>query len=198
MALVAERGIYGTRIEDITERADVGKGVFYNYFETKEALIATLVSQGVELLQTAYLKTLDATPSLEGRVEALIRAHVAFYNDHPEYALLFHQARGLLQLDGARASVLRRVFTDYLDRAGRLVVAGEPSAHWTADELLDIAAVLVGAVAGYRSFCIAVEQPVRVATVGRALTVGIPVALMGQAISAPDASRTQIPPAPPQ
>src|SRR5438309_141945 len=38
MRLFAERGFAETRVEDITEAADVGKGTFFNYFPSKEAI----------------------------------------------------------------------------------------------------------------------------------------------------------------
>ncbi len=37
--LFAERGFNATTIEAITEAADVGKGTFFNYFESKESLL---------------------------------------------------------------------------------------------------------------------------------------------------------------
>ncbi len=40
--LFAERGFAGTTIEQITERADVGKGTFFNYFPTKEHVFLAL------------------------------------------------------------------------------------------------------------------------------------------------------------
>src|SRR5580658_9784409 len=41
LRLFAERGFAGTSIEDITDAADVGKGTFFNYFETKEHVLDT-------------------------------------------------------------------------------------------------------------------------------------------------------------
>ena len=38
--LFAERGFLRTTVEDITEAADVGKGTFFNYFPTKEHILA--------------------------------------------------------------------------------------------------------------------------------------------------------------
>jgi AcrR family transcriptional regulator len=46
LGLFSEKGIHWTKIEDITERADIGKGTFYKYFPTKEALIRILYSGG--------------------------------------------------------------------------------------------------------------------------------------------------------
>ncbi len=40
MQLFGERGFAETRVEDITERADVAKGTFFNYFPSKEAIFA--------------------------------------------------------------------------------------------------------------------------------------------------------------
>ena len=57
IALMAERGLYATRIEDITERADLGKGAFYNYFLSKDALVAALAKAGLNALPV-YVKSL--------------------------------------------------------------------------------------------------------------------------------------------
>lgn len=43
LKLMAEKGMEGVAINEITEAADVGFGSFYNHFESKEAIYATLV-----------------------------------------------------------------------------------------------------------------------------------------------------------
>jgi Transcriptional regulator len=43
--LFARRGIVHTRVESITEAADVAKGTFFNYFPTKEAIAAELAKR---------------------------------------------------------------------------------------------------------------------------------------------------------
>src|SRR6478609_8249543 len=42
LQLFADRGFLETTVADITEAADVGKGTFFNYFPTKEHVLATL------------------------------------------------------------------------------------------------------------------------------------------------------------
>jgi AcrR family transcriptional regulator len=48
LQLVAERGLPRVTVEDITEAADVGKGTFFNYFESKNHLLATIVDVSLE------------------------------------------------------------------------------------------------------------------------------------------------------
>jgi AcrR family transcriptional regulator len=174
MALLKERGIYGTRVEDITERADVGKGVFYNHFESKEALVAQLVRDGVEILERDHFPRVAAEPTLAGRIAGLMQAQESFFAAHPDFALVLHQARGLLLLDAERSVSLRAAFSDYLHLLSRHIPGPGELGAWRAEDLLDVAAVIVGASAGYRSFCIAVGRPIRVATIGAALIDGVP------------------------
>ena len=47
-ATFARQGIDATRINEITDEADVGFGSFYNYFESKDAIVAAVVEETVE------------------------------------------------------------------------------------------------------------------------------------------------------
>lgn len=53
LRLFAERGFIGTTVEDITEAADVGKGTFFNYFRTKEHVLATFGAERVAAVERA-------------------------------------------------------------------------------------------------------------------------------------------------
>jgi len=53
LRLFAERGFMGTTVEDITEAADVGKGTFFNYFRTKEHVLATFGAERLAALERA-------------------------------------------------------------------------------------------------------------------------------------------------
>jgi AcrR family transcriptional regulator len=55
LRLMAEKGMEGVAINEITEAADVGFGSFYNHFESKEAIYATLVDNVFE----EFANTLD-------------------------------------------------------------------------------------------------------------------------------------------
>jgi len=54
LELFAERGFLETTVEDITNKADVGKGTFFNYFPTKEHVLATLGAERLAVIQRAH------------------------------------------------------------------------------------------------------------------------------------------------
>src|SRR5690348_5056784 len=54
-SLIIEKGVSALRIGEITERADLGRGSFYNHFDTKENLLAALAQETVEELATTVL-----------------------------------------------------------------------------------------------------------------------------------------------
>ncbi|MGA7914531.1 MAG: TetR family transcriptional regulator [Candidatus Acidiferrales bacterium] len=54
--LFAQRGFLETTVEDITEAADVGKGTFFNYFPTKEHILAEFGGERVAAVERALEK----------------------------------------------------------------------------------------------------------------------------------------------
>ena len=53
MRLFAERGFFDTTTEDITEAADVGQGTFFNYFPSKQHVLAALADIQVQKIVAA-------------------------------------------------------------------------------------------------------------------------------------------------
>src|SRR5580693_7079913 len=72
LALFAERGFLETTVEDITEAADVGKGTFFNYFPTKEHILAEFGGQRTAAVERALQKA----RATEGPVLDLVRLMV--------------------------------------------------------------------------------------------------------------------------
>lgn len=87
LALIAERGVSATSVDEIAAAAGVAKGsVFYN-FGSKDALVEALIAEGVARL-TATLRA--AAAGLEGRaaIEALVGELLAQVQAHPDFAKL--------------------------------------------------------------------------------------------------------------
>ncbi len=121
LGLFYEKGIYWTKIEDITEQADIGKGTFYQYFETKEALLQALLQEGLNALLTRIAEAVQVVSPGPKVLSKAVEAQLDFYLENPEYLLLFHQVRGLLQLTSGPVKGLRDVYDSYLDRLGEIL-----------------------------------------------------------------------------
>ena len=87
-ALVIEKGVAALRIGEITDRADVGRGSFYNYFDTKEALLAALAKETVEELADAVLAELPADDDPAILASIADRRFIRLASSNPEFARL--------------------------------------------------------------------------------------------------------------
>jgi AcrR family transcriptional regulator len=68
----ARQGIDATRINEITDEADVGFGSFYNHFDSKEAIVAAVIEEAARAIGAA----IDAaTAELDDPAEIVAVAH---------------------------------------------------------------------------------------------------------------------------
>jgi AcrR family transcriptional regulator len=93
LALIAERGLPNVTVEDITEAADVGKGTFFNYFETKEHVLGVMAeiqlgkvreaalraTTGKQAIQTVLRQLAHRLAEEPGRSPSLARALISSF-----------------------------------------------------------------------------------------------------------------------
>lgn len=119
--LFSEKGIYWAKVEDITELADQGKGTFYKYFESKDAIIVALLEEGLGNLLSKTEEAVRDAGSASKAVCTIVTARVDFFLDHPDYLLFFHQVRGMMQLQVGVAKELQEVYDAHLRRLAKLI-----------------------------------------------------------------------------
>src|SRR5271165_1503237 len=74
-ALFARQGVDNTRINEITDEADVGFGSFYNHFDSKEAIVETVLADTIGA-QGAAVEAITA--QLDDPAEVVAAAHRYF------------------------------------------------------------------------------------------------------------------------
>lgn len=93
LQLIAERGFPNVTVEDITEAADVGKGTFFNYFETKDHVLgvmaeiqlgkvreaATLAAKGKQTIYSVLHELVLHLAEEPGRSPGLARAMISSF-----------------------------------------------------------------------------------------------------------------------
>jgi AcrR family transcriptional regulator len=152
-AVFAERGLDLARIDEITERADVGKGTFYNHFGSKKKIIhETMRCMLSELVETVERRCHGIT-ELPALLDALIGAHIEFFCTRWEDFVLYFQGRGDLILVDTYYPGIETPFDDYLASVERLVDGVIPARHSPA-AMRRIACAVAGFVSGYYAFAI--------------------------------------------
>ncbi len=137
-ALFAEQGVEVTRINEITDRADVGFGSFYNHFDSKEAVVEAVIEQAVE----EHGSAVDGlTDGLDDPAEVVAIAHRYFVRlaaADPLWAWL------LVRLDASH-DVMRRTLGA---RATRDLAAGIDAGRFRVDDLTTTLFASGGALLG--------------------------------------------------
>jgi AcrR family transcriptional regulator len=120
LELFAKRGFSSVTVEDITEAADVGKGTFFNYFESKDHVlgvmaevqlarigdVAPLVSAGRQTIYKTMHRLALSLAEEPGRSPELARALIGSFSSS-------EVVRGLID---DRMSEGRRLFAGYIEQ----------------------------------------------------------------------------------
>ncbi len=146
--LFSEKGIYWAKVEDITELADLGKGTFYKYFDSKEMIIRVLLEEGLGDLLTKTEQAVRDAPVSKSLI-AVIAARVDFFLTYPDYLLLFHQVRGMMQLNVAVAKDFRTVYDAHLRRLAQLL---KPAMGKGIGQARDVATAIAAYTSGLLTY----------------------------------------------
>ena len=73
LRLFSQRGYDATTVKDITNAADVAKGTFFNYFDTKEAVLPAIAAWRMEQLEEAITRERGAPQSPTSRIKLALR-----------------------------------------------------------------------------------------------------------------------------
>src|SRR6185295_20289138 len=71
--LFAKRGFPNVTVEDITEAADVGKGTFFNYFESKDDVLSVVAEIQLGKVREALQEAESAKNSIHATLRHLLQ-----------------------------------------------------------------------------------------------------------------------------
>lgn len=146
--LFAERGYDETRIVDIVERAGVAKGLFYWYFENKEALFRDLVQENRLRLRRAQGEAIDLDAEPLRRIRQGAEASVAYMSSHAHFFSLIE----VENLDKKFADVLRQGTEVHATDVSAIVAEGIGEGTIRDEDPLLLAYGVIGAVGYFGHF----------------------------------------------
>jgi AcrR family transcriptional regulator len=147
----SEKSVDAATVEEITEKADLGKGTLYQHFEDKEEVVVTLVDEAVGHL-IERIRAYDPPPdTLELMLEHLLNAHYEFSVDAREEFLLLFQGKLLLKLESDTLDELEEPYLRYL-REIEEQVSAYLSPRIARLKVRRLACAVAGFVFGFFSF----------------------------------------------
>lgn len=84
----ADKGFYGTRIDEIAERAAINKRMIYEYFGNKEELYKIVFSTVYNRLTEIEFKLLETNLHGKEAIEVIIRSYFKYLKENPTYVNL--------------------------------------------------------------------------------------------------------------
>lgn len=147
----SEKSIDAATVEEITEKADVGKGTLYQHFEDKEQIVVTLVEEAVEHLIEILRAYSNKPDTLEEMLEHLLNAHYEFSVEAKEEFMLLFQGKLLLKLESETLDELEEPYLNYLGEIENMV-SGYLSPRIEPIKIRRLACAVAGFVFGFFSF----------------------------------------------
>jgi len=159
----SEKSIDAATVEEITEKADVGKGTLYQHFEDKEEIVVTLVDEAVEHLIERIREYDSAPETLEDMLEHLLNAHYEFSVGAKEEFMLLFQGKLLLRLESDTLDELEDPYLRYLEKIENQLAA-YISPRIDPIKIRRLACAVAGFVFGFFSFAMIGMTPGEIET----------------------------------
>ncbi len=112
LEVFSQKGFHSATTDDIAEKAGVGKGTLYRYFETKEKLFAELVQLRLEELETRAGSIMDGQDDVLTMISKYIRIYFEFFDGNQRLFRLIVQEQldlGEHSLDEYFRKVMRAI-----------------------------------------------------------------------------------------
>lgn len=74
--VLLQRGVFKTRVEDITKELGVAKGTFYNYYKSKNLLLEDIIDDILDERKKEQEEILQKSDSLEGTIDRFLRNRI--------------------------------------------------------------------------------------------------------------------------
>jgi len=155
LELFVERGFFGTAVPEIADRAGVGAGTIYRYFDSKEALVNAIYrEQKLRFGQVAFDGFPPEAPTRE-QFRLLWTRMARFAIEHPSafiFLELHHHARYLDAESHAVEQRITELFT-------RVVINAQARGELKAGDPRVLMDLVMGGFVGVIRGCVDLDQP---------------------------------------
>jgi len=97
--LFSEKGFHDVSVDEIAEQVGISKGTVYLYYENKETLFQSIVTEKTKALYRDLQTTVDSSEPARRRIERFIEIMVAYFNRNQPIFKLFHTEKIRLSME---------------------------------------------------------------------------------------------------
>ena len=146
LAIIAERGLDGAKVADITRAAGVAKGTFFTHFPSKDDFVVRLVDAVLSDL-ARRVKPLGLTPDDAHTLLAGVgAAHMRYFQLNPGAAALLTEA---CRLGGEAGIVILGRMGRHLDLVAGMLAPAREHLGWPEDRLRELALLVLSVSCGF-------------------------------------------------
>jgi AcrR family transcriptional regulator len=95
--LISKKGYSKTTIEEITKKANIGKGTFYLYFKNKNDLFFSIIKEEMENLMSNIKKEVEGIDSFFDKLKKGIEMYLDYYEKNYDFFKILLQEKPLIR-----------------------------------------------------------------------------------------------------
>lgn len=156
LELFVERGFWGTAVPEIAERAGVGAGTIYRYFESKEALVNAIYRQEKMRFSSSVLEGFPPSLNTREQFRTIWMRMAAFATANPSAFVFLELHHHASYLDDESRQVEQRM----LQVITAVVNAAQQRRELKAGSARLLMGMVMGAFVGVIRSCLDFAQPV--------------------------------------
>lgn len=140
MELFEQKGFENTTVEEITQAADIGKGTFFTYFPTKEAVFRVLGELTLGKMNEISEKGLNQNEPVGKILREILTVSADWHTQHKFITLQMTQTNSAFSFDLDRSNK-----AGLLHLLNQLVAEGQTRGEFSSErDSMDVATVLAG------------------------------------------------------
>ncbi|MBA7665125.1 HTH-type transcriptional repressor FabR [subsurface metagenome] len=112
--IFAQNGFRRTKIDQLAEELNIGKGTIYRYFKDKKSLFLAVFEQGMSCLRETMRANIDPVREPQDKVRTAVRTFFEFFDNDRQLIEILMQVRSEFKDDYRR--VFLTLYSDYIVR----------------------------------------------------------------------------------
>jgi AcrR family transcriptional regulator len=153
--LFVERGFYGTAVPEIAERAHVGAGTIYRYFESKDALVNELYRQEKARFARHVIENFRPPEGAREQFRTLWDRMARFAIEHPKSFVFLELHHHAQYLDAESRALEQRMLALFTN----VILAAQMRGELKAARPRLLMAIVMGAFVGVTRSCVEDDEP---------------------------------------